>query len=101
MEALTRWDFWLAATALLTVLLLGAFAIYLARDFVKRWEKSVTVEQPTEADRLAPYSKMVDDGELSPEEFARIMAQMEGRAPPADFDKPPTANPPPNTSIQE
>jgi hypothetical protein len=102
MEKSSNWDVGLAVAVLLAVVGLGAATIYWAHSYVKRWlDASARTEEPTQAERLAPYSKMVDEGELAPEEFARIMARLEGRDEPADIEKPPTVNQPPNTSIQE
>ena len=99
---LLDWDFWLPVGAFIGVLALGFWALYR----VKRWreetaEKSVPLP-PTE--QLAHYQKMVDDGLLDPEEFARIKARMEMIVSPlpSKIDKSqPPANQPPDASFRE
>ena len=97
----TTWDVWLAVAGLLGVVAIGIWAIY----WVKRWhEEAVEVGMLSHAEQLDHYQKMVDDGELDPEEFARIKAQMEmraGQVAPDPEKTPPPANQPPDTSIQE
>jgi hypothetical protein len=88
------WDVWLAVAALLGIVALGAWAIY----WVKRWrEEAVEADKLSDAEQLDRYQKMVDEGDLDPEEFARIKAHLEIRA----GKTPPPANQPPDTSIQE
>jgi Tfp pilus assembly protein PilE len=90
----TTWDVWLAVAGLLAVVALGTWAIY----WVKRWrEEAVEAVTLSHAEQLERYQKMVDDGDLAPDEFARIKAHLEMRA----AQTPPPANQPPDTSIQE
>jgi hypothetical protein len=91
----TTWDVWLAVAGLLAVVALGTWAIY----WVKRWrEEAIEVGTLSLAEQLDRYQKMVDEGDLAPEEFARIKAHLEMRA---AQTSPPPANQPPDTSIQE
>ena len=96
------WDFWLPVGALIGVVALGIWAFVR----VKRWRAEIAEDgvpdSPTE--QLANYQKMVDDGLLDPEEFARIKARMEMIASPLPpkISKPQLpANQPPDTSFRE
>ena len=97
----TTLDVWLAVAGLLGIVALGIWAIY----WVKRWrEEAVEFDTLSHAEQLDHYQTMVDEGDLDPEEFARIKAQLET---PADLELPrpekttPPPNQPPDTSIQE
>jgi hypothetical protein len=83
---LIHWDLWLTAGALLGVLSLGAWAIYK----IKLWREETAVQAPLSPDeQLDHYRQMMEAGDLDPQEFARIEAQMK-----------PTSSPP-DTSIRE
>jgi hypothetical protein len=89
----SKWEIWLALGALVGAVALGCWAIYR----VKRWrEETVQEDLPSPQQQLDHYQKMVDDGLLDPNEFARIKAHME--KPPAP---PPNASQPPDTSFFE
>jgi len=95
------WDVWLAVAGLLAVVALGVWAIY----WVKRWhEEAVELGMLSYAEQLDRYQKLADAGDLDLEEFARIKAHLEMRArmeAPDPEKKPPPADQPPDTSIQE
>ena len=94
-----RADFCLPIAALMVVVSLGIWAIW-------RWRTGFAKEQPLPTEReIEQYETMVKQGQLDPEEFAKIKAQLEnpaaeGGQPDDDFD-PPKDNQPPDTSIRE
>jgi len=91
-----QWDLMLAVGALIGVVALGTWAIYTA----KKWRDNSAQEVPlTRDEQLERYQKMADEGELDPEEFARIQAQLDNPAPPKPLPRP--IDQPPDTSIRE
>jgi hypothetical protein len=90
-EPATTLDIWLTVAALLAIVAFGIWAISRA----KRWREETRQETATPKEQLDHFQKMVDDGLLDAEEFARIKARMEAPHPP------PHASQPPDTSIQE
>ena len=96
----TLWpaDLWLAVGALLGVVGLGIWAILK----VKRWREDEAENAPlTPQQQIEAYQKLVDDGLLDAEEFARIKAQLEAKAPPSKPADNHLPSQPPDTSIQE
>lgn len=100
----THWDVWLAVAGLLGIIALGIGAIV----WFKRWrDEAVEFDTLSHAEQLDHYQKMVDEGDLDPEEYARIKAQLEMRAahpelpPSGKAVSQPPADQPPDTSIQE
>jgi ABC-type nickel/cobalt efflux system permease component RcnA len=91
--ALMRLDIWLPVVALLVVVGLGLWIIWRWRTGFAQ-EAHVPLEQ-----QIEHYREMVTQGQLDPEEFARIKAQLE-RQPSADPGKPPDDHQPPDTSIR-
>jgi hypothetical protein len=90
-----HWDLALTAGGLIGVLALGVWAIYR----MKRWREEDALEAPLSPDeQLQHYQKMVEDGLLDPQDFARIQARMQPK--PAE-PTPPSSNQPPDTSIRE
>lgn len=94
-------DLCLPVGAMIGVVALGLWAIIK----VKRWrDEAAEIRGVSHNDQVAQYEQLANDGHLSPEELARIKAQMEARfdplAAPAD-QVPPPPNQPPDTSIQE
>lgn len=101
LEALLQWDLCLPAGVLVALVGLGLWAIVK----VKRWrDEAAELAGLSVNDQIAQYEKLVQEGELDPEEFARIKAQLEAKfdAPPPK-PTPPAAPPtqPPDTSISE
>ena len=101
MGAFLQWDLCLPAGVMVALVGLGLWAIIK----VKRWrDEADEIAGLSIQDQIAQYEKMVQDGELDSEEFARIKAQLEATfdAPPPKPD-PPAAPPsqPPDTSISE
>src|SRR5687767_1086584 len=91
----TEWDLCVAAGALFAVLGLGLWAIFK----VKQWrEKDDALGVLPIDQQLAHYQEMVDEGELDPQEFARIKAKLEGQisSEPPPIETP--ANQPPDGS---
>jgi hypothetical protein len=94
-----RWDFCLSVGGLIGVIGLGVWAWL----WVKRWRTEVAEEASrSPAQQLEHYQKMMDDGLLDPEEFARVKARLEGAPPPPDtrITSQPTKQPP-DTSFHE
>lgn len=87
-------EFCLPAGVLVGILALG-FCVFLS---IKRWRQE-TIEDSTVAprDQLDHYQKMVEDGLLDHEEYARIKAEMDKQAgaiiPHPDEPSPPTSQP--------
>jgi hypothetical protein len=95
-EKSTTLDLWLTVAALLAIVAIGTWAI----KRVKRWREEAGNETAvTPQEQLEKFQKMVDDGLLEPDEFARIKERME--AAPAPEPTPPLPRQPPDTSIQE
>lgn len=91
-----QWDLMLAVGALVAVVALGTWAIYAA----KKWRDNLAQDAPvTRDEQIARYQKMVDDGELDPEEFARIKTQLDNPAPATQQPHP--LDQPPDTSFRE
>ena len=96
-----RWDLCLPIGLLIGAVVLGIWAI--AR--IRRWRAELEQEElePTEELTLEHYQKMVEDGLLDPQEFARIKARMEMIQPARDskIDEPSAAkDQPPDTSFR-
>jgi hypothetical protein len=95
-----EWDLIVPIGALLGIVALGIWAIFK----VRKWRaEDAEIVGPTHKELLDHYQKMVDEGLLDPEEFVRIVAQLDGKpAPkPAHDQAPPAADQPPDTSIRE
>lgn len=96
-----EWDTCLPVGGLIGLVALGIWAI----TKVKRWRDEADEIRGLPADQqIAHYEQMVKDGQLSPEELARIKAQLAARFEPQAANSqqaPPPPNPPPDTSIQE
>jgi hypothetical protein len=92
------WDLILPVTGLIAAVGLGVWVIMK----VKKWrEAEAEAVPPTLEEQLAHYQQLVDDGELDPEEFGRIKAQL-GVKPDEPTDTPaPPADQPPDSSIKE
>ncbi|HZZ81431.1 MAG TPA: hypothetical protein VFE62_23215 [Gemmataceae bacterium] len=93
-------DLLCAIGALIGVLALGYWAI----AKVKKWREETAEEVgPTSYEQLDHFQQMVDEGQLDPEEFARIKAQLDAKALPPEHgnDDPPKSEQPPDTSIRE
>ena len=85
-------EFCLPAGVLVGILALG-FYVFL---MIKRWrQESIEASTLSPQDQLDHFQKMVEEGLLDPEEFARIKAEMDKRASAihADPDEP---SPPPD-----
>jgi len=96
-RGLMEWDVIVPIGALIGVLGLGVWAIVK----VKKWREETAEEVgPTTHEQLEHYQQMVDEGELDPEEFARIKAQL-GKSGMSVPDPTPPADQPPDTSIRE
>jgi uncharacterized membrane protein len=61
--------------ALVAMLLVGAFVIWL----VDRWRKRNRDERLSSGDQLSEFRQLYEDGELSAEEYARVRGLLTGR----------------------
>ena len=82
-RSLWRLDFVLPLLALIGSLALGLWIIW-------RWRTGFAKEEPASlGEQVRHYQDLVDRGELDPEEFERIKAQLEQQAG-RDVDDPPS-----------
>ena len=95
-----EWVLLVPVGALIGVLALGVWAIYK----VKKWREETAEEVgPTSHEQLDHFQQMVDEGQLDPEEFARIKTQLDAKPLPPEHGKtdPPKSEQPPDTGIRE
>ena len=92
-DAFMQPDLWLLVLALFVVVSLGLWIIW-------RWRVGFADEAPVSlAQKIEHYREMVTQGQLDPEEFAKIKAQLEKQAA-GDDSGPPDDDQPPDTSIR-
>ena len=85
-------EFCLPGGVLVGLLALG-FCVFL---MIKRWrQETIEASMLSPQDQLDHFRKMVDEGLLDPEEFARIKAEMDKRAS-AIIPDPNESSPPPD-----
>jgi hypothetical protein len=87
-----QWDprlLWYAL-ALVVLLLVGAYVIWLA----DRWRKRAQQPHVSSGDQLAHFRRLYEQGEISAEEFARIRGLLTDRMV-KEMEKPPPPEAPP------
>lgn len=91
--AVFHWDLWFTVGALIAVVALGIWAIFKIRS----WRAETFLHVPLTLDeQIEHYRAMVEDGSLSPEEFARIKDRLEHGP-----IRNPSTTQPPDTSFRE